>query len=54
MIALIGIFAGVLLVVLFLLFRSAGRFGQQPTSEERMRHNGGNVRPQGPRADGLN
>jgi hypothetical protein len=54
MIALIGVLVVVVLAVLFLLFRSAERFGQQPSSKERMRHNGGSVRPQGPRADGLN
>jgi hypothetical protein len=56
MIALIGIFAVVVLAALFLLFRSAGRFGQQPSAQERMRHNGGNAslpKP-GPRAPGIN
>jgi len=50
MVAVIAVFAVLLLAGLFLLFRSAGRFGQQPSQEERMRHHGGNVRPQGPRA----
>jgi hypothetical protein len=54
MIFLIAIIAVVILAGLFLLFRSAGRFGQQPSAQERMRHNGGNARSQGPRADGLN
>jgi hypothetical protein len=46
-------FCAVILIGLFLLFRSTGRFGQRPSQQERMRHNGGSVRPQGPRADGL-
>jgi hypothetical protein len=54
MIALIGIFAVVILAALFFLLRSAGRLGQQPSPQERMRHNGGNPRPDHPRADGLN
>jgi hypothetical protein len=54
MVAIFGVLSVAVLVGLFLLFRSAGRLGQQPSSQERVRHNGGNVRPQGPRADGLN
>jgi hypothetical protein len=53
MIAILGIIGVAILVGLFLLFRSAGRFGQQPSPKERMRHNGGNIRSHGPRADGL-
>jgi hypothetical protein len=53
MIAILGIVAAVVLAGLFLLFRSAGRFGQQPSSEERMRHNGGNPAAPRPRADGV-
>jgi hypothetical protein len=54
MVAILGMIGLAILVGLFLLFRSAGRFGQQPSVQERMRHNGGDLRPQGPRADGLN
>jgi hypothetical protein len=54
MVAVIGIFAVVVLAGLFLLFRSAGRFGQRPSEQERIRHSGGDVRPQGPRAPGIN
>jgi hypothetical protein len=54
MIAILGIIGVVILAALFLLFRSAGRFGQQPSSPERMRHNGSDVHAHGPRADGLN
>jgi hypothetical protein len=54
MIAILGLIGVAILVGLFLLLRSAGRFGQQPSEQERMRHNGGNLRPQGPRSDGPN
>lgn len=54
MIAILCIIVGVFLALGFLLLRSMGRFGQQPTARERMRHNGGNVHHDGPRADGLN
>lgn len=53
MIAILGIIGALVLVVLFLMFRSAGRFGQQPSSDERMRHNGASVQQPKPRADGL-
>jgi hypothetical protein len=52
MVAILGMIGLAILVGLFLLFRSAGRFGQQPSAQERMRHN--DARPQGSRADGLN
>lgn len=51
MIAILGVSGALILAALFLLFRSAGRLGQQPSAHERMRHNGGNVRSHGPRAD---
>ncbi|HEX4005546.1 MAG TPA: hypothetical protein VHX60_05200 [Acidobacteriaceae bacterium] len=54
MVTLIAIFAVLVLVGLFLLLRSAGRLGQQPSQQERLRHNGGDVHSQGPRASGLN
>ena len=54
MVTLIAIFAGLMLVGLFLLLRAAGRLGQQPSAQERMRHNGSDVHSQGPRASGLN
>jgi len=53
MVAILGIIGALILVAMFLLFRSAGRLGQQPSAYERARHNGGSVRPPKPRADGL-
>jgi hypothetical protein len=39
MVAIIGIFAGLVLVGLFFLFRGTGRLGQDASAQERSRHN---------------
>jgi hypothetical protein len=55
MVAMVGVLVILLLAMLFLLLRAAGRFGQQPSADERMHHNGSAMREQGPpRATGLN
>lgn len=54
MAAILGIVIVLGLALFFFLFRSMGRMGQQPSAGERMKHNGTQVRKQGPRASGLN
>jgi hypothetical protein len=54
MVAMVGVLVVLLLAILFLLLRASGRFGQQPSAEERMHHSGSAMRQQDPRATGLN
>jgi hypothetical protein len=54
MAAILGIVIVLGLALFFFHFRSMGRMGQQPSAGERMKHNGTQVRKQGPRASGLN
>jgi hypothetical protein len=54
MVAIAGVILVVLLVGFFFLFRATGRFGQQPSPRERMRHTSHDPHTPGPRASGLN
>jgi hypothetical protein len=44
----------VILIALLYLLKSTGRFGQAPSTRERMRHNEDDNHGPGPRATGLN
>lgn len=53
MAAITGVVVLALLVGIFFLFRAMGSMGQRPTPRERMKHNPGDIRSEGPRATGL-
>lgn len=54
MVAITGVVLIALLAGIFLLFRTMGSMGQQPTAHERIRHSADEGHGRGPRASGLN